>query len=155
MSTLSLQKEEHSQIAPELMQLLLLADPSEQLINSYLEKGTCYSYWEDENRIAAFVLVPLSTTEIEIKNIAVQPEKQGNGLGKQLLKEAIRIAKTEGYISLFIGTGNSSIGQMALYQKMGFEMHRILHGFFENAYSEPIFENGIQCKHMVLLKRTL
>jgi len=155
MSTLSLQKEVCAQIAPELMQLLLLADPSEQFVKSYLAKGNCYSYWENEKPIATFVLVPLSKTEIEIKNIAVQPDKQGKGLGKQLLKEAIRIAKTEGYTSLYIGTGNSSIGQMALYQKMGFEMHRILHGFFEKAYSEPIFENGIQCKHMLLLKQEL
>ena len=63
-----------------------------------------------------------SELAVEIKNIAVREDRQGQGLGKKLLQEAIRVAKNKGYERIEIGTGNSSIGQLALYQKCGFRI---------------------------------
>lgn len=52
---------------------------------------------------------------------------------------------------LMIGTGNSSINQLALYQKCGFRVIGVERDFFINNYDEPIFENGIQCVDMIRL----
>ncbi len=60
------------------------------------------------------------------------------------------MAKESGAKILELGTGNSSLSQLALYQKCGFGMHSIETGFF-NSYPEPIFENGIRCIDMVRL----
>ncbi len=60
-----------------------------------------------------------------------------------------------GYKTLEVCTGNSSIGQLALYQKCGFRMSGIERDFFIKHYHEPIFENGIQCRDRVRLTQEL
>ena len=131
--------------------LLLLADPSRQLVEAYLAQGECYVAEEKEEIIGVFVLVPLSEITLEIKNIAVREDRQGEGLGKKLLQEAIRVAKNKGYERIEIGTGNSSIGQFALYQKCGFRIADVIRDFFVDQYDEVIMENGIQCTDMIRL----
>lgn len=90
---------------------------------------------------------------MEIANIAVYPEFQGKGYGKVLLLDAIENARSNGFTTIKICTGNSSIKQLALYQKCGFRMAHIDCDYFIHNYPEPIFENGIQCFdriHLVL-----
>lgn len=108
-----------------------------------------------DETIGVMVLNEVNPSTIEIKNIAIKESKQSLGYGKSLLRYADKISREQGYEYLVIGTGNSSIGQLALYQKEGFEMKRIEIDFFLNNYSKPIFENGIQCKHMVILEKNL
>lgn len=135
--------------------LLELADPSRKQIESYLKTSSCHIITYENLAIGVLVLQAIDSTRIEIKNIAILPSEQGKGLGTQLLNYAEEYCRKEAYKSLIIGTGNSSIGQLALYQKLGFEIAEIKHRFFLEHYSEPIFENGIQCKHMIVLKKDL
>lgn len=135
--------------------LLQLADPSTEQINQYLKNGSCFAAKSGDEIIGAIVLLPISAATIEIKNIAVQENWQGKGIGKQLLQFAETFARQHSYEKLLIGTGNSSIGQLALYQKMGFEINDIKRDFFLIHYSEPIFENGIRCRHMIMLEKNL
>jgi ribosomal protein S18 acetylase RimI-like enzyme len=131
--------------------LLLLADPSRELVNAYIVEGECYIAEEQDGIIGVFVIVPLTKEEVEIKNIAVREDKQGHGIGKKLLQEAIKVAKSNGYERIEIGTGNSSIGQLALYQKCGFRISGVIQDFFLQHYDEIIIENGIQCMDMIRL----
>lgn len=84
-------------------------------------------------------------------NIAVADSHQGKGMGKALVLHAIEVARANGMESIELGTGNSSIQQLALYQKCGFRMQEIIHDHFVEQYDEPIFEQGIQCRDMVRL----
>ncbi|MEH6978532.1 GNAT family N-acetyltransferase, partial [Bacillus pseudomycoides] len=68
------------------MSLLLLADPSERQINSYLKRGLLYIAKCEENVIGVYVLLETRPQTMEIMNIAVSEELQGQGLGKQLLQ---------------------------------------------------------------------
>ncbi|WP_081411223.1 GNAT family N-acetyltransferase [Tenacibaculum ovolyticum] len=135
--------------------LLQLADPSIDQINDYLKSGKCYIAKLDSQLIGVIVLNKVDSTTIEIKNIAIKESVQGKGFGKVLLRYAYKISKESNFKKLVIGTGNSSINQLALYQKEGFEMSRIDKGFFIRNYKEAIFENGIQCKHMIILEKQL
>ncbi|PKL30065.1 MAG: GNAT family N-acetyltransferase, partial [Spirochaetae bacterium HGW-Spirochaetae-10] len=67
----------------------------------------------------------------------------------------IEWAQKNGSRSIVIGTGNSSLTQLSLYQKLGFRMDHIIKDFFTDNYSEPIVENGLLCRDMVVLKRDL
>lgn len=146
-------KEENS---PEkFWDLLLLADPSKALVSEYLAEGRLYSASWDGVTVGVFVLVPVEETLWELKNIAVSPEWQGKGVGKALLAEAITAARSLGAEKLEVGTGNSSIGQLAYYQKAGFRLDRIAKNYFTLNYDEPIYENGIQCRDMVFFKMDL
>jgi len=137
--------------AEAFMGLLLLADPSVGLIMEYLADGTLFSARWDGVVVVVFVLLPLDDARWELKNIAVAPEWQKKGVGKALLYAAIAEARRAGVVQLDVGTGNSSLDQLAFYQKAGFRMHRIARNYFTLNYPEPIFENGIQCRDMVVL----
>lgn len=147
---MKVRKLQHGEMPP--YELLLLADPSRELVDAYIAEGECYVAEENGEIIGVFVAVALSTNTIEIKNIAVREDQQGQGLGKKLLYEAIAVAKSNGYAHIEIGTGNSSIGQLALYQKCGFRISSVLKDFFVQHYDEIIMENGIQCKDMIRLR---
>lgn len=132
--------------------MLLLADPARELVEAYIADGECYVYEENDDIIGVFVIAPLSEVTVEIKNIAVIEDKQGHGIGKKLLQEAIEVAKSSSYERIEIGTGNSSIGQLALYQKCGFRISGVIKDFFVQHYDEIIMENGIQCMDMIRLR---
>jgi len=85
----------------------------------------------------------------------MKESEQGKEYGKALLRYGTKVSQESGYKNLIVGTGNSSIGQLTLYQKEGFEINRIEKNFFIKNYSEPIFENGTQRKHMVILEKNL
>jgi ribosomal protein S18 acetylase RimI-like enzyme len=135
--------------------LLLLADPSVKMLEKYIFDSAVYVAIIDTQIVGVFALFPLGKTLIEIKNIAVLEAHQGKSIGKKLLEYAISEAKKQGFEEIQIGTANSSIGQLALYQKMGFEMDSIRKSFFIDNYPETMFENGILVRDMVVLKKRL
>lgn len=135
--------------------LLLLADETIEAINKYIHQSDIYVLERDNRIIAVFALQTISNDTVEIKNIAVYTALQGQGIGQRLLKDAINLAKEKGFKEIIIGTGDAGIQQLYLYQKVGFEIYDIKHRFFLDNYPEPIFENGIQLKHMVMLRKEL
>lgn len=135
----------------DLFALLLLADPSQNNINEYLNKSLIYGAYINNVLIGVYVLFPVDEQTLEIKNIAVSEDFQKRGIGTLLLRHAKEETVSKGYLQLIIGTANSSINQLSLYQKKGFEMYEIKRDFFTENYNEPIFENGIQAKHMIML----
>lgn len=137
------------EIAP--MKLLLMADPSESIVKEYLPRGFCYVLEKNNQIIGEYVLIPTRPETIEIVNVAVDENYHGQGFGKKLILHAIEESKKLGYKTIEIGTGNSGVNQLALYQKCGFRLISIDRDFFVRHYDEPIFENGIQVIDMVRL----
>ncbi|WP_010094318.1 GNAT family N-acetyltransferase [Ornithinibacillus scapharcae] len=135
--------------------LLLHADPSEEMIMGYLQRGVCYVAEMNHDIIGVYVLLPTRPGTMEIVNVAVSTHYRGKGIGKALVQDAIENARLSGYNAVEIGTGNSSINQLALYQKCGFRIIGIDPDFFIRNYSEEIFEFGIQCRDMIRLKLDL
>lgn len=137
------------------MELLLLADPSIPTIERYLHSGTCYIASYEGTVIGAYILLPTRPETMELVNIAVAEEHQGRGIGKMLVQHAIRTAKSQGYATLEVGTGNSSLNQLGLYQKCGFRIVGVDRDFFIRHYPEAIYENGLQCIDMIRLAQDL
>lgn len=137
------------------MELLLLADPSRKLVEEYIKRGKCFISEIDNHIIGVYVLLPTRPETVELVNIAVVEEMHGKGIGRQLVSHAIQTARSGGYKTIEVGTGNSSIGQLALYQKCGFRIVSVDIDFFIRHYLEEIYENGIQCRDMVRLSQDL
>lgn len=135
--------------------LLLIADPSKDIIDSYISVSTIYIAKINEQTVGCYVLLEMDEQITEIKNIVVDEKFQGKGIGTMLLKDACDKARMQGYTKLMIGTGNSSFGQLYLYQKVGFRITGIKTDFFTQNYKEPIFENGIECKDLLILAKDL
>ncbi len=132
--------------------LLLLADPSKEIVDNYLRRGDAYLAKIEDEIIGVYVLLQTRPQTIEIVNIAVHEDYQGRGIGKQLVLDAIKKAKMLHAKTVEIGTGNTSIHQLALYQKCGFRITGIDQDFFIRNYDEEIYENGIQCRDMIRLR---
>ncbi|MEK4405279.1 GNAT family N-acetyltransferase [Sporosarcina sp. FSL K6-6792] len=133
------------------IELLLLADPSREQVEQYIANGECRVAEEEGEIVGVYVLVKLGITTMEIINIAVDERIHGRGIGKKLMSDAIQTAKVLGCKFLEVGTGNSSIGQLAFYQKSGFRIDGVIKDFFVDHYEEEIIENGIQCRDMIRL----
>lgn len=133
------------------MDLLLMADPSEKLVLEYLKDGICRVGEIDGKVIAVYVLIKEREGVAELINVAVDESLQGYGLGKFMVLHAVNEAKAQGFKEIEVGTGNSSLMQMALYQKCGFRMDSVRKNFFIDNYDEEIFENGMQCMDMIRL----
>ncbi|MBX2947460.1 MAG: GNAT family N-acetyltransferase [Cyclobacteriaceae bacterium] len=135
--------------------LLLLADPSKKKVDEYLEKSEVFVAMEGNEILGVLTLYPLTEDTVEIKNVAVKFEFQGQGIGSFLIKDAIHRSAIKKLKTILIGTANSSIWQLCLYQKLGFEITDIKRNFFIQNYPEPIFENAIQARHMIVLSLKL
>ncbi|MEQ8702399.1 MAG: GNAT family N-acetyltransferase [Phaeodactylibacter sp.] len=141
---------------PLPMSLLLAADPDEARVLAYCQTGQVWVMGEAPIAgVVVFQALPEKEPTAEIKNIAIQPGLQGQGLGQQLLSFIKEEAQRQGILRLLVATGNSSIGQLAFYQKAGFEMLRIDRHYFTRNYPFPIVENGIPCRHRVVLEHLL
>lgn len=136
-------------------ELLLLADPALDNVKDYLRRGQCFIAICQEEVVGVYVNLRTRPETIEIVNVAVREDMQGKGIGKQLVLSAIEMARLERVKTIEIGTGNSGVVQLALYQKCGFRMVSIDHDFFVRHYAEAIYENGIQCRDMVRLRMDL
>ncbi|MCM3594621.1 GNAT family N-acetyltransferase [Metabacillus idriensis] len=137
------------------MDLLLEADPSEQNINQYLKKGSIYLAEHEKKTAGVLVLMQIGDSSMEIMNLAVNDHSRGKGIAKKLIAHAKHECAGLNIGTLVIGTGNSSLDQLALYQKCGFRMEKVIENYFIDHYEEPIFENGIQCMDMVRLKMNI
>lgn len=142
------------------LDLLLKADPNEKLVKEYVEEGEVYlSFLDDEyfndELVGVAVTLKVNKNDLEIKNISIKDEFQNKKYAKKMIEFLTKLAKEEGYDNLIIATGNSSINQLALYQKCGFSIDYIKKDFFTLNYDEEIIENNIICKDMIVLKKKL
>ncbi|SDD40007.1 N-acetylglutamate synthase, GNAT family [Paenibacillus sp. UNCCL117] len=137
------------------MELLLLADPSEELVEEYISRGRSYVMERDGEAIGVYVLLPTRPGTAELVNVAVAESFQGQGHGKTLVLHAIGQAKALGYKTIEVGTGSTGLSQLALYQKCGFRTTWIDRDFFTRHYKENIYENGLQVIDMVRMSLDL
>jgi len=135
--------------------LLLLADEEMQAIDRYIHQSEIYIAKIEENVVGAYVLYPIDELTAEVKAIAVEEHRQNKGIGKMMLKHAEDVAREKNFKNLLIGTPTIAYKQQAIYLKAGFEAFAIKKDFFLTNYSKPIFEDGLQLKDMVVLRKHL
>lgn len=135
--------------------LLYLADPSEDAVSDYLRRGDTFTVSLEGTVVAVMVLLPTRPFTLELVNLAVDPGWQRQGIARALIQFARQRAKALGFHLLEVGTGNSSCQALMLYQRCGFSICGIELDFFRHHYAEPIWEEGIECRHMIRLAMNL
>lgn len=132
------------------MELLLIADPSENKVRAYLPRSRCFVAQSNGAVVGACAVLPRKAGVYELMSIAVHPDHKKCGYGGALLKWVIGFFRKSGACRLEVGTGSFGY-QLAFYQRHGFRVDRIDRDFFTKNYNEPIFENGIQLRDMLRL----
>lgn len=147
----------HKTNEPIPYSLLLLADETKEAIDKYIyDSKLFYAYTElNPTPIGIIALYQVSSSVLEIKNIAIDNQEQNKGYGKQLIDFSIQYATENLYKELIVGTGDTSTQSMNFYLKNGFQPYSIRPNFFLENYPFPIYENGKQMQHMILFKRII
>lgn len=133
----------------QYLDLLLLADEQESMIDKYLDRGTMYAL-DDDGIKAVCVVTDEKNGILEIKNIAVRPDCQRKGYGKQLIR-FIRNKYKDFFAILQVGTGDSPL-TIPFYESCGFHKSHIVKNFFLDNYDHVIYEGGKQLVDMVYLQ---
>ncbi|MDR1583422.1 MAG: GNAT family N-acetyltransferase [Prevotellaceae bacterium] len=137
--------------------LLLLADETKEGIHKYLFKSEVYiaKLSDSEAAVGVFCLCSVNADAMEIMNIAVSEQYQNKGIGSHLLAESLKIAKEQGCKEIIVGTADCGIKQIRFYEKNRFVKYDTRKNYFTDIYNTPIYENGVQLKDMVMLRRAI
>lgn len=136
----------------QYMELLLLADEQESMIDLYLERGDLFVL-EDDGVKAVCVVTDEGNGVFEIKNLATAPTHQRKGYGKTMVQFVFNHYRDKGH-TLLVGTGDSPL-TVPFYQACGFVFSHQIDNFFIDHYDHPIYEEGKQLIHMIVLKKDL
>lgn len=136
----------------QFLDLLLLADESENMIYRYLPDGDLFALYDDDLKSVCVVL-EINSDTCELKNIATYPEYQGQGYGHALLHFVLDQYKNE-YKTMLVGTGETP-AILAFYESCGFEISHRIKDFFTDHYDHPMFEGDVQLVDMIYLKKDL
>ncbi|MDR2223491.1 MAG: GNAT family N-acetyltransferase [Flavobacteriaceae bacterium] len=136
----------------DLYHLLLLADETTEAIDKYLLESTVYVINDKVKSIGVFCLYKIDDDIIELKNIAVDSIYQSKGIGGSIITCIKEIVKEQGYKVLVVGTADTGEAQIRFYLRNGFIKTGLKKDFFLINYSEPIFENGVQLRDMVMFE---
>jgi len=98
---------------PTLLPLFRLADESESQVLSYYETGDVFVAC-DGNLVVGMAHVVKDDMTIEIVSLAVIPERQGQGIGRRLIEEAINYCRL------------NQISRLVPYRFVGTEQYRFL-----------------------------
>ena len=137
----------------EYLPLLLLADEQENMIDLYLDRGTMFVLEEDGIIKGECVVTDEGTGVLEIQNLAVTQEYQGQGYGRQLIEYVVNRYKDR-YEVLQVGTGDSPL-TVPFYEHCGFVKHHIIKNYIVDHYNQPIYEGGKQLIDKVYLRMKL
>jgi len=136
----------------ELIALLKAADEDETRIRQAVEDAanTAYMVVDAEACVGA-VVMRWQPEESEILYIAVDESMRGRGYGKAAIALIIAQARRDGIRAVTVGTANSSLDNIAFYQKCGFRMDSIRKQYFDYLPA-PVYEFGIRMRDMLMLR---
>ena len=134
------------------MNLLLDADPDEDIVNKYLKSGDLYVGIINNKVVCEIVITRYDEKTCELKNISTLPEYRGKGYASELIRYVFEVYKTK-YEKMIVGTTENMI---PFYVLNGFKnYHHTVKNFFVDNYTSPIFENGRQLIDKIYLKKDL
>jgi len=75
---------------------------------------------EDGEGIAGLIVVGPTDDGFLIDNVAVEPSRQGSGIGRALLEHAEEEARRAGYDSIYLYTNEEMTENQAFYKRVGY-----------------------------------
>lgn len=136
--------------AEALVSILHDAEEDDERIRAALRDPACLTYaaYVDARLVGAAVVRWSEREAGEILYIAMQASERGKGYGKQLIA-VIQAELPEHGRTLLVGTANSSLENIAFYQRCGFRMFAVKRDYF--AYIQPpLQEHGIVMRDMIV-----
>jgi len=106
----------------ELRYKVLLEPLGLKFLDSYRAKEAAYLHIGcleslDDRLVGGLILVPLNDHQIRMMQVAVDPVRQGEGIGRKLVAYAESRAKEAGYTQIIM---HAMLSVVAFYEKLGY-----------------------------------
>lgn len=141
-----------------LRALFELAEDSAAELDSYIDAGRVLVAVSGGEVIGHLQLTGTGDPrQAEIKNMAVLEARQGQGVGRRLIRAAVTLAAAEAVTTLLVATAAADIGNLRFYQRQGFRMRSIERDSFTPATGYPpgLRIDGIELRDRVWLDRAV
>ena len=121
--------------------------PTAEGIMEYIQEGSLYLYKEQDVIVGAMAVTMYQGADYHtiewsrsvaddeaavIHILAVSPEKQGSGIGSEMIREAIRLAKSQGMKAIRLDALATNTPAHKIYERMGFMYRGKQHLYAEN-----------------------
>ena len=121
--------------------------PTAEGIKTYIREGSLYMYKEKDAIIGAMAVTmyqgkdyhaierfrDATDNEVAVIHIlAVSPDKQGTGIGSEMVREAILLAKSKGMKAIRLDAMATNRPAHKMYERLGFEYRGKRHLYAEN-----------------------
>ena len=138
-----------------LFPLLLLAEPSASALSWSLRNLSDTVYRMDvDGVLTGAATMRWRRDPCEMVELAVLPERQGEGLGKKFVAWLVAEARGRGKSEIIVGTSSTSAANLIFYQKCGFRVDHVRQDYFWY-YDEPVYENGLAVRDMLVFRLDL
>jgi GNAT superfamily N-acetyltransferase len=135
-----------------LIPILLQAEPSRRALRYSLRSMSDAVYRLDvDGEPAGAATMRWRGEPCELIELAVAPERQGQGLGRRMIEWLVAEARRRGRRQLIVGTSSTSAGNILFYQKCGFRIDSVRRDYFWY-YDEPRMENGLPVRDMIVFR---
>ena len=126
--------ERHLASVAEIERLCFSEPWSEQSLRLLLGDGGLGVVAVKGDRVLAYGGMTLVLDEGSVTNIAVHPEYRRQGLGRQVTRGLLQLAKEKGVTSVFLEVRESNLAAITLYHSEGFTPC----GVRKNFYRHPV-----------------
>jgi ribosomal-protein-alanine N-acetyltransferase len=88
---------------------------------AHVPRTRCYIVAESEGAILGYAGVMTVGDDADVQTIAVDPDAQGRGIGRLLLRSLLRTARERGCRQVFLEVRSDNAAALALYEREGFD----------------------------------
>ena len=135
----------------DFLSLFKLAD-DEKFIREYLEQGEIWALYDPDLK-AALLFTENTDNWLEIQNLAVFEDFQGQGYGRYLLCHLLdSLESSNNYQGVLVRTDEYTA---KFYEKCDFVEFKRVKNYFPEKYGYPVFDKGRELIDNVYLKREL
>lgn len=133
-----------------LVNVLQDAEEDDERLRDALGRPDCDTYTAHvgERLVGAAIIDRSAGRDPEILYIGIDEAFRRRGHGRELLGYLTAEAAAAGH-RLIVGTGNSSLDNIAFYQRCGFRMDAIKRDYFDYV-QPPVTEFGIELRDMIV-----
>ncbi len=109
---------------------------TEGIFRDCLRVGYCCWVADSADGIAGYFVLSVAGGEAHLLNLCVAPTSQGTGLGRRLLRHALRLAREHGTDTIFLEVRPSNAAAIALYRDSGFVEVGLRRGYYPASKGE-------------------
>ncbi len=93
---------------------------------------------EQQGCVVAYATYRVVIDEAHLMNIAVTPERKGEGLGRALMDRIMDRCRCLGAAYMFLEVRRSNVAAQALYNGLGFEYLDVRKGYYSDNHEDAI-----------------